>query len=409
MNAISAMASVSVLDKSTTPAALTQAVLSVCQQLLKFDVKVKDFTIHDFTDEANPISFSDVGAQQLKLSDRARKLVQRHLWSGLWVNFENNASTTNELVTNELVANELVANELVTNELGTNELTISVTVTAQPMTLDVSTVGRLIYRLMPYRRGVIVDNIKRAYGKRISDNQVERLAQAHYTHLAKLLGELISFRFISLEAQAKRVRVEGVPDLTQAFFAEKGIIVLTGHFGNFEVSTVSGIEHFPQVKGRIHFLRRPIKPKWLSDFLTKRFNQAGFGVIGRRGSLDEIVTILEKGDAIVFPFDQYARRPEGIEAPFFDVPAGTHKSMAVIAMATGSPVMPAASWREPDGTHVLKFWPPLIPIEHNDVGQEIRLNTAQYNKALEKLVLAHPEQWWWVHRRWKNQRPVISS
>jgi KDO2-lipid IV(A) lauroyltransferase len=384
MNAISAMASVSVLDKSTTPAALTQAVLSVCQQLLKFDVKVKDFTIHDFTDEANPISFSDVGAQQLKLSDRARKLVQRHLWSELWVNFENNESTINELTT-------------------------SVTVTAQPMTLDVSTVGRLIYRLLPYRRGVIVDNIERAYGKRISDNQVERLAQAHYTHLAKLLGELISFRFISLEAQAKRVRVEGVPDLTQAFFAERGIIVLTGHFGNFEVSTVSGIEHFPQVKGRIHFLRRPIKPKWLSDFLTKRFNQAGFGVIGRRGSLDEIVTILEKGDAIVFPFDQYARRPEGIEIPFFDLPAGTHKSMAVIAMATGSPVMPAASWREPDGTHVLKFWPPLIPIEHNDVGQEIRLNTAQYNKALEKLVLAHPEQWWWVHRRWKNQRPVTKS
>lgn len=384
MNAISAMASVSVLDKSTTPAALTQAVLSVCQQLLKFDVKVKDFTIHDFTDEANPISFSDVGAQQLKLSDRARKLVQRHLWSELWVNFENNESTINELTT-------------------------SVTVTAQPMTLDVSTVGRLIYRLLPYRRGVIVDNIERAYGKRISDNQVERLAQAHYTHLAKLLGELISFRFISLEAQAKRVRVEGVPDLTQAFFAERGIIVLTGHFGNFEVSTVSGIEHFPQVKGRIHFLRRPIKPKWLSDFLTKRFNQAGFGVIGRRGSLDEIVTILEKGDAIVFPFDQCARRPEGIEIPFFDLPAGTHKSMAVIAMATGSPVMPAASWREPDGTHVLKFWPPLIPIEHNDVGQEIRLNTAQYNKALEKLVLAHPEQWWWVHRRWKNQRPVTKS
>ena len=220
------------------------------------------------------------------------------------------------------------------------------------MKLSASIVGRFVYRFLPYRRGVIVENIKRAYGARVSASQVEQLAKAHYTHLAKLLGELISFRFMSLKARAQRVRVDGVPELTQAFFAEKGIIILTGHFGNFEVSTVSGIEHFPQVKGRIHFLRRPIKPKWLSDFLTKRFNQAGFGVIGRRGSLDEIVTILEKGDAIVFPFDQYARRPEGIDIPFFDVPAGTHKSRAVIAMATGSHVTPAASWREADGTHV---------------------------------------------------------
>jgi KDO2-lipid IV(A) lauroyltransferase len=379
MNATAAMASVSVLNKSTTPETLTQAVLSACQQLLKFDVTVQDFTTHDFIDEANPHPFFDAGAQQLKLSDRARKVVQRHLWSGLLVNIEKNESTT------------------------------SVFVTAQPMVLNVSAAGRFIYRFLPYRRAVIVENIKRAYGARVSPAQIEQLAQAHYTHLAKLLGELISFRFLSLQARAQRVRVEGVPELTQAFFAEKGIIVLTGHFGNFEVSTVSGIEHFPQVKGRIHFLRRPIKPKWLSDLLTKRFNQAGFGVIGRRGSLEEIVTILEKGDAIVFPFDQYARRPEGIDIPFFDVPAGTHKSMAVIAMATGSPVMPAASWRETDGTHVLKFWPPLTPIEHDDVGQEIRLNTAQYNAALEALVLAHPEQWWWVHRRWKNQRPGVMT
>mgnify|MGYP002628135866 FL=1 len=355
---------------------LNQAVLLACQQLLKFDDHAKHLTTQDFTSDSHPFSLTSVGAQPIHLSDRARHLVHRYLWSDLSVT------------------------------VTAQHLTVTVSVTAQAMPLAVSSVGRLIYRFLPYRRSVIVENIKRAYGARISEQQVQRLAQSHYTHLSKLFSELVSFRFISLQERAKRVRVEGVPELTEAFFAGKGIIVLTGHFGNFEVSTVSGIEHFPQVKGRIHFLRRPIKPKWLSDFLTKRFNQAGFGVIGRRGSLDEIVTILEKGDAIVFPFDQYARRPEGIEVPFFDVLAGTHKSMAVIAMATSSPVIPAASWREPDGTHVLKFWPPLTPIEHGDVGQEIKLNTAQYNEALAQRVLAHPEQWWWVHRRWKNQRPV---
>ncbi len=263
--------------------------------------------------------------------------------------------------------------------------------------------GRFVYRWLPYRKKVILENLNRVYGANVAQDQIVRLAQAHYGHLLSLFRELIAFRFLSEQRKMALVRVEGVPELTEAFVAGKGVLILTGHFGNFEVATVAGIEHFPQVKGRMHFLRRPIKPKWLSDMLTRRFNQAGFGVVGRRGSLEEIVATIEKGDAIVFPFDQFARRPEGIPVEFFGHAAGTFKSMAVIALATGAPVMPAASWREPDGSHVLKFWPALEPILDDDVGAEIVRNTRAYNAALELAIVRHPEQWWWVHRRWKNQ------
>ena len=275
-----------------------------------------------------------------------------------------------------------------------------------PKVIQPSRGGRFLYRWLPYRRQVILDNLTRVYGAQVSQQQIQLLAQAHYGHLLKLLKELLQFRFLSTQQKKDIVKVEGVPEMIQAFEAGKGVLILTGHFGNFEVSTVAGIEHFPQVKGRIHFLRRPIKPKWLSDLLTRRFNQAGFGVVGRRGSLEEIVETLERGDAVVFPFDQYARRPEGIEVEFFGYAAGTYKSMALIALATGAPVLPAASWREPDGTHVLQFLPPLIPIGDEDVGVEIKRNTRAFNQALELAIVKHPEQWWWVHRRWKNQ-PAI--
>jgi KDO2-lipid IV(A) lauroyltransferase len=265
--------------------------------------------------------------------------------------------------------------------------------------------GRFLFRWLPYRRAVILENLNRVFGANVEPSQVALLAQAHYGHLLSLLKELIQFRFLSAARKKSIVRVEGVDGMIEAFVAGKGILILTGHFGNFEVSTVAGIEHFPQVKGRIHFLRRPIKPKWLSDMLTRRFNQAGFGVVGRRGSLEEIISTIESGDAIVFPFDQYARRPEGIEVEFFGQAAGTYKSMAIIALATGAPVIPASSWREPDGTHVLKFFPALKPVLDNDVGQEIIKNTLAYNQALELSIVRHPEQWWWVHRRWKNQKP----
>ena len=276
-----------------------------------------------------------------------------------------------------------------------------------PKVIEPSRGGRFLYRWLPYRRSVILENLKRVFGAQVSQQQITLLAQAHYGHLLALLKELFQFRFLSVQQKKAIVKVEDVSIMWDAYAQGKGVLILTGHFGNFEVSTVAGIEHFPQVKGHIHFLRRPIKPKWLSDLLTNRFKKAGFGVVGRRGSLEEIVETLERGDVIVFPFDQYARRPEGIEIEFFGYAAGTYKSMALIALATGAPVVPAASWREPDGTHVLRFLPPLTPIVDDDVGSEITRNTRAFNQALELAIVRHPEQWWWMHRRWKNQ-PTLS-
>jgi KDO2-lipid IV(A) lauroyltransferase len=113
---------------------------------------------------------------------------------------------------------------------------------------------------------------------------------------------------------------------------------------------------------------------------------------------------LPAGDIVLFPFDQHAGGRDGIEVDFFGHPAGTFRSLALIARATGAPVVPAASWREHDGRHVLRFVEPLIPIECEDYDEEIRRNTQAYNAALERLILRHPEQWWWMHRRWKSRR-----
>ena len=111
---------------------------------------------------------------------------------------------------------------------------------------------------------------------------------------------------------------------------------------------------------------------------------------------------LARGDAVVLPFDQHAGPPDGIAVDFLGHPAWTFKSLAIIALSTGAPVLPASSWREADGRHVLRFEAPLSPIERENTSEAIRLNTRAYNQALERLVVRHPEQWYWVHRRWKH-------
>jgi KDO2-lipid IV(A) lauroyltransferase len=275
---------------------------------------------------------------------------------------------------------------------------------AQRATSATPPIGRFLWRFLPFRRDVIVENLRRVYGDRVDDLELERLAQMHYGHLARLFGEFLRFRWLSAARKSALVRVEGLDMLRAVHARGKGVLILTGHFGNWEVATVAGLRKFPEAHGRFHFVRRAIKPRWLEALVTRRFQRAGFGVLAKRGSLDELCERLEAGDLVVFPFDQHASGRDGVVVDFFGHPAGTFRSLAVIAQATGAPVLPASSWREADGTHVLRFEEPLAPIVDDDPKVELAANTRAYNAALERLVVRHPEQWWWVHRRWKAGR-----
>ena len=272
---------------------------------------------------------------------------------------------------------------------------------AEPARVRVSTAGKLLYYLIPVRRGVIRENLRRVYGDALPDEEVTRLAQSHYGHLGRLALEFLRFSFVPAATRAALVRVENVHALEAALSQGKGVLVLTGHFGNWEVATAAGLGSYPQARGRFYFVRRPFKPRWLDRLVTRRFVRAGFGVLPKRGGLGAILDRLAAGDLVVYPLDQHASRRDGVVVDFFGHPASTFRSLAILALNTGAPVVPAASWREPDGRHVLRFEEPLAAIESDDVNEAIRRNTRAYNAALERMILRHPEQWWWAHRRWK--------
>jgi KDO2-lipid IV(A) lauroyltransferase len=285
--------------------------------------------------------------------------------------------------------------------LSHDRVSASAVAVAETEVIPVPWSGKVMYRLFPIRRQVILENLRRVYSDVLGQTEIVALAQAHYAHLWRLFLEFLKFRWLSLAQKMALVRIENVDAFERALAQGKGVLILTGHFGNWEVSTIAGLNHYPQMRGKFHFVRRAIKPRWLDALVTRRFNRAGFGVFPKRGSLDAMLDALAAGDAIVFPFDQHARPPDGIEVEFFGQPAWTFKSLAIIALATGAPVLAASSWREPDGHHVLRFEEPLSPIECDNANEAIRRNTRAYNAILERLVLRHPEQWYWVHRRWK--------
>lgn len=265
--------------------------------------------------------------------------------------------------------------------------------------------GKFAYYCLPYRKRVMYENIDTVFGDRLTPEEKKRFAQCHYSHLMKLIGEVLAASWMNEAAMRKRVRTEGHEIALKAAEQGKGVLFLTGHFGSWEFASVGTVLHFERFRGRIHVLRKLIANKFIEKILFRRFYKAGLDVISKRNSLNRVLEALSKNDVVIFIMDQYARPgKDGIEVDFFGKKAGTFRSLAMVAGQTGAPVIPTYSYREKDGTHVMKFLEPLKWIEDPDTDREIYENTLQYNRALEQMVLKHPDQWLWVHRRWKVKR-----
>jgi phosphopantetheine--protein transferase-like protein len=265
--------------------------------------------------------------------------------------------------------------------------------------LAVPTAGRFLYRFVPLRRDLVLANLRRVFGDTASAAEIERLAKAHYAHLWRLAGEFIRMSWMSRAHKQALARVENLDLLVAAMAQGKGVLVLTGDFGNWQVATMAAISRHPHLRGKFHFVRRLLKPQWLDRLVRHFFNPARFGVMTKCRPLDVMLAQLGQGKVIVFPFDQHAQPPDGIEVDFFGHPTWTFKSLAIIALATGAPVLPAAVWREPDGRQVLRFEAALPLIECTNTNEAIRRNTLAHSRALERLVLGHPEQWNWMQQR----------
>lgn len=283
-------------------------------------------------------------------------------------------------------------------------VTASAVAVAEPARTRAPLLGKFMYRFMPLRRRVVLDNLRRVFAGRVAEEEIVAMAQAFYAHIARFAFEFLYFPLLPAARRRAMVRVENEQAILSAAQTGKGVIVLTGHFGNWELATVAAIAHFPHYRGRFHILRKPLFPRWLDALVAGRFRRAGLQVVPPRGSLEAILDRLAAGEAVVFVLDQHAGARDGVLVDFLGHPAWTFRSLALVALTSGAAVVPMASWREPDGNFVLRFEEALAPIERGDPGDAIRANTRAYNAALEGLLLRHPEQWFWMHRRWKDER-----
>ncbi len=273
----------------------------------------------------------------------------------------------------------------------------------QILALPISMPGRFTYRFLPYRRSLVLKNIDQVYGDQLSVAQKKHLAQAFYSHLLTSIKETIQLRFMSDANLRARVTVKGHERLLEIAARGQGVLVLTAHVGSWEFAPLGGILNFEQFKGHFHFIRRRLGWKFMERVLFRRYSRAGLNVIPKHEALQQVKPALDQNHAVVFVLDQHAtlQNRDGVAVEFFGKKAGTYRSLASLSRHTDLPVVPAASYRLPDGQHILEFYEPIVWQEYSTNQESIYQNTLAYNQALERIILAHPEQWMWMHRRWK--------
>jgi len=262
--------------------------------------------------------------------------------------------------------------------------------------------GRLVY-FLGIRRRVALEGLARAFPE-LTAAERRRLARDCYAHLGRGLVEILLTRRMPHDALDDFVSFEGYERWQSANALGKGVVVAMAHFGNWELL------------GRA-CARRGIRFAVIVRNLRGRFNRAvtswreeiGMGLLADRGSTMDALRRLRSGETLAVIVDQNMRRSRGIFVPFFGTLACTTPAAAVFSMRTGAPLLAVFPVRQPDGTHRIYWEGPFSPPKGVNGHDAIVALTEEITRALERTVRAHPEQWYWVHRRWKTRPPEISA
>ena len=255
--------------------------------------------------------------------------------------------------------------------------------------------GACMGRFLKGRMQLGHENLKRAFGDRLSHEQRSRILRS----LMALLGEaLVESIIITPQDVENNVEVEGFHHLEQALSLGKGVIMLGPHFGMWELAGHVFGARLPKAAT----LYKPLKNRFIDRYVRESREKSNMDIIPNQNTLRGVMRRLRENYAIVFLYDQNAGR-DGMLARFFGHPAVTYAAPAALARKTGCPVVPGYFIKLPGfRRHRMVLHEPFTRIDTGNPEQDLLATVQQYNDFIEQIVRKHPEQWFgWLHNRWK--------
>jgi KDO2-lipid IV(A) lauroyltransferase len=263
--------------------------------------------------------------------------------------------------------------------------------------------GDLLFALPSGRRRIALENLERAFPA-LSAGERRRLCRASYRHLGLMIVELCGMLARPPERVLRQITVEGLSHLKAAMAAHGRVLVLSAHLGNWEL-----LGHASRLTGyRLATVVRPLDLPVLDTVAQRLRERAGVELIDKRRAVRPVLAALARGDLVGILLDQNATRGEAVFVPFFGVAASTSRSIAVLALRTGAAVLPVFIRRERWGRHLVCIRPALPAPVTTGPDAVVEL-TAHCTLAIEAAIREAPEQWLWLHDRWRTRPPAAAE
>jgi KDO2-lipid IV(A) lauroyltransferase len=248
------------------------------------------------------------------------------------------------------------------------------------------------------RRKVALANLAIAFPER-SESERHAILKAHYRELGRVVAEYPRLPELARSPIGERIaEARGLEHAERALALGKGIVFVTGHFGNFELIGAYFGQSFP-----LDVVVKPLTNPLVEARITALRRDAGLGIIPIGAGVRRIFEALRANHGVAMLADQDARR-HGVFVSFFGRPTSTAEGPARLALRTGAPMIMGFDLRLPDGRHRLELLPPLERPSPDDP-DPVRTLTQRHATMLESWVRNHPEMWFWLHRRWKTRPP----
>lgn len=259
-------------------------------------------------------------------------------------------------------------------------------------------VGMIACLIPMSRKKVALDNIKQSF-KGITDREAKKLLRKVYRHFGQMLFEIPYIMKLTPENLHHYVVFEGRENLERARGKGKGVFVLTAHFGNWELMAAA----VTVVWQRTCVVARPADFKALDRVINELRAWHGAGIVPKQKSMRQIMSAVRAGRLVGILLDQNVDWYEGAFVPFLGRWACTNKGLALIAMKTQTPVVPAFAVRQKDGRYRIVLERELVLQDTGDKNSDVDANTEIFTRKIEQYVRKHPDHWFWFHKRWKTK------
>jgi len=262
-------------------------------------------------------------------------------------------------------------------------------------------VGAIAFRLLGRLRGVGLHNLALAYPEWSDERRLKTLRLV-YRNLGYLLAEFCLMRRYSREQAGEFIEYDGLEHYLAARERGKGVLVLTGHLGAWELSSFyHSLVGFPM--GLV--IRRLDNPL-VDEFVNRIRTLHGNRVIHKDDFARGLISAMRAGETVGILMDTNMTPPQGVFVPFFGMDACTASGLARVALRTDAAVLPGfLLWDEASSKYRLRFGERMELVRSGDADADVLANTAAFTAMIERYVRANPEQWLWMHRRWKTRPP----